>query len=482
MNLIEKAIKTISPNWSANRQAARNKLAAYENASNFQARYQSANQGRLNQSWHRGSSDPNITATVAAVDARKIRQRARSAYENNLIAQAIVERMVGEVVQQGFNFRSLSKNPTFKANAENHMWKWLQTANVTGNNWHETQKNIFRYLLIDGDVLIVLRNGGIQIVEAARIGGDLSISEFNNNKVYDGVEVNKDGKPVAFHVDNAAGSETPSTRILAKDAIYLANRKLPNEIRGISIYAQCFELLEWLTEYTESTVVAAKMAACFAVAIITPQPTGFPNTSQTSDKSNGVYEAQTELQSGMITMLPPGGDIKTISASQPTSTYEQFVTSLLRQITASCGITIESLGNIGQTSFSASRMSVEIARETYRGWQHFLINGYLNRMYTWQIAKASKDGELGKDIPADSWLHEWQAPGFRYYDPQTDVQANAMAIETGQTTLTKVLAGQGVWLDEHLLEQKTEKELKAQYGIVNANSQMTNIKVVDNAG
>ncbi len=107
------------------------------------------------------------------------------------------------------------------------------------------------------------------------------------NTIYDGVEVDKNGMVVAYHIYAATTRMSSALRLLNGPAflwhtskapafpnvLHVIDTERPDEYRGVSYLAQVMEPLLQLRRYTESELMAAVVESFYTAFITTEAPT-----------------------------------------------------------------------------------------------------------------------------------------------------------------------------------------------------------------
>ena len=129
---------------------------------------------------------------------------------------------------------------------------------------------------------------------------------------------------------------------------------------------------------------------------------------------------------------------------------------------------------MSQVNYSSARQGLLEDQKTYQRMQRFLIDHFLDVLYEEIVVAGVTSGKLA--IP-DFWAnkaqylkHTWTLPGWSWIDPVKEVNANKIAMESGQTTLASVCASRGEdWQDvlrQRAKEMALQQELYAEYGVI----------------
>jgi capsid protein len=119
------------------------------------------------------------------------------------------------------------------------------------------------------------------------------------------------------------------------------------------------------------------------------------------------------------------------------------------------------LMDFSQGNFSSQRMALEEARRSFRRWQQFCHRKLCMPWYRWQIARGVASGEL----PArdDIFKANVQWPGWPYIEPFKEANANRIAVEGLQKSVSECIRARGLEplevFDEIAEERKLFKSL-----------------------
>lgn len=222
---------------------------------------------------------------------KTLRQRGRMLYMASPIASAAINTNRTKVVGPGLHMKcainrdilglsdEAARDWQRKTEAEWKMWaEQKDNCDALGmNNFYELQQLAIKSWLMSGDIFAVMKRYDktqlnpytlrIHLVEADRIS---TPTEFlrgfapsltngentdNGNKIYDGVEVNKDGKVVAYHISNVYPGQITSEdktwqRVEARgkltglpNILQVMDAERPDQYRGVTYLAPNIETL-----------------------------------------------------------------------------------------------------------------------------------------------------------------------------------------------------------------------------------------------
>ena len=410
-----------------------------------------------------------------------------------------------------------------KTEAEFDMWSSKkENCDALGlNNFGGMQQLSFMSWLMSGDVFALIKRYDatplnpytlrLHIIEADRIstptkykGGILHMHSTdgentdNKNKIYDGVEVDSNGRVVAYHIQNnypnqVLSKDTEWTRVEAygektglPNILHIMSSERPEQYRGVTYLAQVIEPLLQLRRYTESELMAALIQSFFTAWINTESDlTDMPMAEVGAGSVVGVPTANPEDEAGISDdpneyEMGPGavmhlGENEKVSFGQPTSpnsNFDQFFKTMCRQIGAALEVPHDVLMKEYNRSYSASRAALLEVWEAIRMFRTWFIDDFTQPVYEIWLAEAVAIGRIKAPgffvdpLIRDAWCEaHWIGPVQGQIDPAKEVRASIMQADQAFKTreqLTYELGG-GDWI-ENVEQMDYENKLLKEAG------------------
>lgn len=421
-----------------------------------------------------------------------LRQRSRMLYMAAPIATSAIRTNRTNVVGIGLRLKStinrdlLGMTPEQAAAWEKHteaefeLWASRKNAcDATGmNDFYGMQQLAVVSWLASGDVFGLVKRSPrtqmlpyslrLHLIEADRVRtpgrnalyGDMwptsGRNEENGNDIFDGVEVDKNGMAVAYHIANTypfEGGVKPEKFVRVEaygratglpNVLHIMDSERPDQYRGVPYLAQVIEPLLQMRRYTEAEMMAALVQSFYTAFVTTTA--GSSDMPFNEVGGDGIAEAsrdpnEYEMGPGTINIMEPGEDVKFASPSHPNTGFDTFMRSLAEQVGAALEIPADLLLKSFNSSYSASRAALLEAWKAFRMRRVWLTNSFCKPAYELWLTEAvalgriSAPGFLTDPLIRQAYLRsEWIGPSQGQLDPTKEITAAVQAIENGLST------------------------------------------------
>ncbi len=463
-----------------------------------------------------------------------LRQRGRMLYMSTPLATSAVNTNRTKVVGVGLTLKSsinrdvlglspeAAKEWQKRTEAEFRLWAdRKQNCDAIGiNNFDALQQLALVSWLMSGDVFAVFKRYPstpvrpyslrVHLVEADRVSTPYRMgggrgwhgitdgeNEKNGNKIYDGVEVDKNGMVMAYHVSNSypwqhtwdpiewTRVEAYGPRTGLPNILHIMNSERCDQYRGVTYLAQVIEPLLQLRRYTESELMAALVQSFFTAWIVTKTdpnqvplnevgaggivgvPGANPGEDNISDDRN-----EYEMGPGTVAHLEEGEDIKFGSPNIPTAGFDTFVKTFCKLIGAGLGIPYDVLIKEYNSSYSSARAALLDAWEDFRMRRKWFVDDFCQPTYEVWLAEAvalgrvNAPGFFADPLIRAAWCGaRWIGPVQGSLDPLKEAKAAVLQIQHALKTHEQVTreTGGGDW-DENVEQLAAENEKLAAAG------------------
>lgn len=496
MNIFDKIVEVVNPAAAVRREHDRFKLQTIRSIRN--SGYDESGAARNKNSmrgWLASSKTPqeDIDKNIPI-----LRQRSRSLYMSAPLAVSAIKTNRTNIIGEGLKLKStidaefLGLTPDQatewqqKAEREFRFWAGSKFCDSTRvNNFYEIQQVACMSWLMNGDACILLEYEKpsrafpyglrIHLIESDRVstphttGNNVFLyatNPDNGNRIFNGVEVDKNNRVVAYHVCNTY----PNSNLYAKKewkrvkafgdrtgapgVLMIFETERAEQYRGVPYLAPVIESLKQLTRYSEAEMMAAVINGIFTVFVTSENGTsefGFTGVVDDEDRVSDD-DINYEVGPGLVNVLNPGEKVEIADAKRPSSNFDAFVTSLAKYVGAALEIPVEVLMKSFMSSYSASRAALLEAWKAFRMKRAWIAADFCQPVYELFLSEAIAKGRLHAPgffldplIRAAYCGAQWNGPAQGMVDPVKEVSAAEKRIQIGISTrqreTTELLGG-----------------------------------------
>ena len=435
-----------------------------------------------------------------------LRQRGRMLSMSSPVAASAIKSNRTKVVGTGLTLKSaidtdvIGMTPEaakeWQRNTEREFAIWAgkrENCDAIGmNNFYGLQRLCLQSWLTNGDVFGLIRYVDptplnpytlrVHMIEADRVstpndalpatGGRATDgkNKDNGNSIYDGVEVDKHGMVVAYHVCNKYPNQMyrgDEKRTWQRVKAYGKRTGLPNilhildtercdQYRGVTLLAPVLESLLNISRYTQSELMAALIQSFFTAWVeiesdttqIPFNETGYGDTDDPNnppDNKVSEHPNEYEMGPGTVQVLKKGEKIVFGNPNIPSAGFETFFRTICKEIGAALEIPYDTLLKEFNASYSASRAALMEAWEAFKGRRKMLIDMFCQPIYEAWLSEAVAIGRinapgffLDPGIRAAWCRAQWLGPVQGQLDPTKEVKADILAVSQAFKTREQV--------------------------------------------
>jgi len=457
---------------------------------NLKRAYAAAHNNRLTSDWisQATSADSEVRGSI-----RMLRNRARQLVRDSDFAKSALRAVKNTVVGTGIRHQAqvrmqrggrLADDINRRIEEEFDRWTSASRCHCGGKlSWYDIQRLSITSMLEAGEVFIRLVKQpfgnskvplGLEIIESDLLDDDYNAIANNGNEIRMGVEIDKWGRPVAYHFFDyhpgdyqfsyANKAVKKRIRIPADDIIHLYLIERPGQTRGVSAFATAIMRLRNLSGYEEAEIVAARASSSMMAFVKTPDQELF---------EDGTFDQESVLDfsPGSIRRLAPGEEMQFFTPNRPDDAFTPFVQQMLRAVAAGIGCSYTQVSSdFSQSNYSSSRLELLETRTHYKVLQQYLIESLCEEVYEKWLEMAVLAGAL--DLPgfeSNPQRYEeakWIAPAAQFVDPQKEASAYKDLIRSGIMTLSQVIALHGGDFEDQMRQRQHELAVADELGIV----------------
>lgn len=308
------------------------------------------------------------------------------------------------------------------------------------------------------------------------------IAKIGEKNVRDGIRIGKYGQPASYFIaDPEDGRFTTSLDLRffkeitptsghRPNIFHRFHKKLPEQMRGVSIFAPSMKLFRDMNDYLDFELVGAIMAASFPVWIEKQQ--GFDaNTLVVNPYSQDPADLTKyqEIPAGQILYGNAGEKPHVMGHQRPGNSFQVFVETMLRAIGASSGMPYEVIAkDFSKTNYSSARAALEEAWRVFNLYQDWMVSYFCQVVWEMVFEEAFLRGyiKLPKGSPdfyteKAAWTAaSWIVPEKTQLDPVKEMTAAIMGINSNILTVADIAGKRGKdW--EAQYEQRSRENRKA---------------------
>lgn len=338
---------------------------------------------------------------------------------------------------------------------------------------------------------------------------------YTNKNIRSGVEFNRRGQPIAYHIRNSHPSDFRTsfnyvlgtnnrwtrvrreTRWGRQNVLHIFEMMRPDQSRGVSMMVTALSEMRMLKHFRKTELQRAVIAATYAASIESDLPTdaayamgagdieggeGYTQFAENWMNMMGSYydSARTiQMDGAKIPVFVPNTKLRIQNPGAQSPAGDKFEASMLRYVAASLGVSYEQLSrDYTNTNYSSARASIgealrgmlpkkrmvadRTANFIYRLWLEEAVN--YNQLETLKRRNAPRFYE---GLNAEAYSNaEWVGAGQGQIDPLKETQAAMLKVKSGFSTLeyeTARMTGAD-WRDV-VRQRAREKKLQERYEV-----------------
>ncbi len=455
MNLLDKAIASISPQAGLKRAFARQNLQAFEKRS-----YDGAFQGRRTQNLLGNATSAN---NEIGRGMSKLRDRARDLSRNTPHGARMLDVLTAHVVGTGIVSSADTGGDKLDTTLNQLYADWRGTADIEGVHVAGSDDAIMTRSMIEGgDCAMRFINlkpsemGERPVPLAFQLMEGDQIDESRDGKVDDnrtrlGVRLGPLGQRVGYYLhknhpsEYVAGDSLRSNFIPASEIIHMFRPLRIGQMRGVTWFAPILLTNRDFADLMEAMIVKTRNEASTSMFVIKEEEARMNIAGASGDDEIKRVE---ELRAGMVEYLKAGEDIKFAPLSG-VGQFEQVAIANLQAMAAGIGLTYDQVsGDLRQANYSSLQAGKIEFRALVKQIQHHVVIPQKSQPM-WrkfcdqvQIAGLIKTGE-----PIHRMVKH-RVPAVEPIDPIKDLKADILAVRSGAISPQKFVESHGAdWRD-----------------------------------
>lgn len=421
-------------------------------------------------------------------DFYRAMELSRDIDRNDIVVGQAVDRLVDNVIQDGFSLDTQVEPLGEEEKAEGKRrrssldddlmarWKeWSENEDACDlageQNFHGLERLTLRQTIVDGDVihLPIASTGSLETCEAHRcktptntqrnvVLGVLLDETTRRRQEYwltrEDVAISAAVSRVGDVRQYPARQRDPITGRDERAVIHCYHPRRKSQTRGFTAFAPFAMTTEHHDDLQFAQLIKARLSASFAIIEELPATlpggagavkTGERSTETLADGTDRTIEG---LGPGMKYRSRPGGKLSGFSPNVPNAEFFDHSMLILTFISINLGLPVQLLLlDPKQTNFSGWRGAMDQARLGFRKFQRWLATSFHARVYRWKVRQwMSEDRMLEAEyerIGERIFAHRWNPPRWPYIEPMTDAQAGILRVRNLQTSPRRLAAENG---------------------------------------
>lgn len=384
---------------------------------------------------------------------------------------------------RGFAYTPATSSREFNEVATEAWNKWSEFADLSSRmHVGQLQSLAACRFFWDGEISILKTRGEsgrprVQLIECQRIGNPIaSIGE----SIYDGVRVDKNGRPVSYFIRNSIDGDDYAERP-AEALIRIFEPSRPGQLRGVPLLAPVLNLIQDLSDLQTLEMRAAKSAAKRVwhvkrkggeapdIARMRREratASGSTSTGGTTLENRDVYFHR--VLGGETTFTETDEDVRLLESQRPSVAVQSYWDFLISTICAGAGI--PRLLVLPQSmQGTVTRADLDVAATFFRSRSAVLLEAF-RQVYVYVIgAEMQFNRDLARLAPKDWNRVNVRPPRAVNVDVGRNSNAMISELAAGALNFEEVLGDAGVDWRDHFRQRAEERRyiraLASEFGI-----------------
>ncbi len=447
-------------------------MSLAETFSTLRADYDAARQSRFRRSrssvsgigrsgdWHYRSDG----------DYLRIMELSRDFDQNNLVVGQGVNRLVDNVLQEGFTLDPQTGDDDLDKFMKTRWKQWAEDpdrCDLAGElDFHGLEQKALRQTIVDGDVLGVLpqTEEQIEMIEAHRLR---SPTRTKRNIVH-GVLLDENRRRLEYYFtkNDVDLYQAILLRDLAprpvrdedgnRQILHIYNPKRISQTRGVSHLAPISDVLGMHDDLQFAKLVQAQSASIISILHTLDEsaegniPSGYGPESQETLK-DGSTRTLMKVSPGTEYWGLPGEKLEGFAPNVPNPEFFPHAMLVLTFVAVNLDLPVSVLLlDPSNTNFSGWRGAIDQARKGWRKIQTWLRLRFHRPVYRWKVRQwlatvpdLKRLQTASKSDSIDVFAHRWNAPEWEYIEPLKDASADLLITRNALNSQRRVQAKRG---------------------------------------
>ncbi|CCB80772.1 portal protein [Helicobacter bizzozeronii CIII-1] len=394
-----------------------------------------------------------------------LRAQARSLSTTSALLAGYFDTLDKEIFgDNGISLDLYTPNAELNTQIEQAFLAWRHSIPECPLSFWEVESLVLLHYKRDGEAFVYLNETPQGLSLAIIDPQNVDENADDGQMLLSGVEVDSLHNPVAYHIKRADGN---IERVLANNIIHIFKRLNGLQTRGVTHLAPIIHPLYQKEKFKSAELKRARLQSEITGFFVAGEEHEiFPGVIEDLDNQQNPQEPKASVSErvevGKMTYIEK--NLKPyFTESHNATNIEFFIKQTDKEIAKALGVSYSTLtGDLNEVNYSSIRHGASEQRRQFRGLQNFLIRHLHNRIFKAWLDNEIKLGNIAlEQRPAILSHFAFKPQGWEYIDPLKEMNANKVALETGQKSLSQILREQGKELDTHIAELKKEQEIYA---------------------
>jgi len=425
----------------------------------------------------------NIGANTAIGNSlTTLRGRSRQAIRNNPLAKGAqvtkTSNMVGTGIRPRFNFK---ENPDLKKEVQQLWEDSIPEMDWDGNtDFYGQQTMVSNAVFSDGECLAMFKPRNryadlavplqVQLLEADHLDIAYTTTLPNGNRIRMGIEYNKAGKRVAYHMHKNHPGEMDMDndgiriRVPVSEIMHVFDPTRPGQQRGLPASSTILVKLHEIDQCVDAELVRRKTTALFGGFIKMMDMESDP--MDMIGDTTGFPDNVVGLEPGTFPILKPGQDVEFSEPRDVSGSYNSWMKQQLMDLARGWGITYDQLtGDLSEVNYSSIRAGLlEFRRAIQQEQNKTIIFQFCRPIVQRWLNSAVLAGKLSiPDFVKNKRRYyrgvTWQAQPWPWIDPYKDIMGELIEMRIGAKNYDMLLTERGLDVDS-FFDQLVSEHIK----------------------
>ncbi len=428
--------------------------------------YQASSRGRRLGSWNPPRRSPTDTVTA---ELETLRTRSRDLTRNNEYSQRALKVHVSQAVGKGIKPRANTPYKEFNDQLMDLWGDYADYANYNGGSIYALQALVERAYLESGEVFVrIIRyknNKAIPVpLQFQVLEADFcptghrspSYNLSNGNEVKDGIEIDKNGRVVAYHFYKkhpleSFNNDGTMQRVPASDVIHVFEELRPGQLRGEPSGVQSFVRSRTFDSYSDAELHRKEGRAAFTGTIEkNQQEQDFlydPITGESLQRDEQDVP-MLDIEPGTFHNLLPGEKLNLFDGDPNGNGYSDFQKIQLLSVSAGYNVPYQLMSNDYQGVNDRIWRAVmnQFHRELEQTVQNVIIDIFCKRVWQEFVNRCIIVGLVLRPPQSNNFDYlrcKHRPHAWSHIHPLQDVQAQALEVEKGFKSRQQVIDERG---------------------------------------